>query len=95
MTLNREQMLIEMGIRPLWTLRDALPVPGEEASATAPAAEAAAVVADCPPAMVAPEKSAPLPAELAWDELGPAMKKTRTPGRCSINVSAPAATSLS
>lgn len=77
MTLNREQMLIEMGIRPLWTLRDALPVPGEEASATATAAEAEAVVADCPPAMVAPEKSAPLPAELAWDELGPAMQACR------------------
>lgn len=77
MTLNREQMLIEMGIRPLWTLRDALPVPGEEASATAPAAEVSAVVADCPPAMVALEKSAPLPAELAWDELGPAMQACR------------------
>ncbi len=77
MTLNREQMLIEMGIRPLWTLRDALPVPGEEASATAPAAEAAAVAAPCPPAMVAPEKTAPRPAELAWDELGPAMQACR------------------
>lgn len=77
MTLNREQMLIEMGIRPQWTLRDALPVPGEEASATAPAVEAAAVAAPCPPAMVAPEKSAPRPAELAWDELGPAMQACR------------------
>lgn len=77
MTLNREQMLIEMGIRPLWALRDALPVPDEEALATAPAAEVSAVVADCPPAMVAPEKSALLPAELAWDELGPAMQACR------------------
>lgn len=77
MTLNREQMLIEMGIRPLWALRDALPAPDEEALVTAPAAEVSAVVADCPPAMVAPEKSAPLPAELAWDELGPAMQACR------------------
>lgn len=77
MTLNREQMLIEMGIRPLWTLRDALPVPGEEVSAPAAAVEAAAVVAPCPPAIAAADKSAPLPAELAWDELGPAMQACR------------------
>lgn len=77
MTLNREQMLIEMGIRPLWTLRDALPVPGEEVSAPAAAVEAAAVAAPCPPAIAAPEKSAPLPAELAWDELGSAMQACR------------------
>ncbi len=84
MTLNREQMLIEMGIRPLWTLRDALPVPGEEASATAPAAEAAAAAAPGPPARVAPEDSAPRPAELAWDGLGPARQACRWQGAPAV-----------
>ena len=36
MSLNREQMLVEMGITPLWVLRDAVP--------NAPAVEAASVV---------------------------------------------------
>ena len=77
MTLNREQMLIEMGIRPLWALRDALPVSGEEASGPVAAVEASASVTACPPAMAAADKLALAPAELAWDDLGPAMQACR------------------
>lgn len=58
MSLTREQMLIEMGISPIWVLRDASPMQASEPTVGAGAEtehrESLAVVADVLPAKIAP-----------------------------------------
>lgn len=93
MTLNREQMLIEMGIRPLWALREAAPAPalhavpapaddtppasGQTAAAQDQTAPAAAAGAAVPTANLAAD-----PATLAWPELAEAIRVCRACGLC-------------
>jgi DNA polymerase len=77
MSLSREQMLVEMGVTPLWVLRDAVPEtsapetqpetpPAARAAAPAPVEERAPVAA---PAAIIPQQSAGAVDTLDWPEL--------------------------
>lgn len=80
MSLSREQMLVEMGVAPLWVRRDAVAATAAAAQpATLPAAPTAAgqaVIRPAPPVPaasgVASDRSAPLPqvGGMDWQELG-------------------------
>ena len=63
MTLNREQILREMGLGPVWKLRAA---PVEEVAAAEPLREIVPVIAAAPPL-----------APMSWDELAPAVAACR------------------
>lgn len=86
MSLSREQMLAEMGISPIWTLREAAPV-GEPAAAPPAMAEAApraAVEPDAQPAMApqpSPAANAAVDA-LDWPELTRAVAECRACPLC-------------
>lgn len=82
MTLNREQMLVEMGISPLWTLRDNTPddavAPREESPVTPAPSAADAVPAN--PATPAPAAEISAPATSTadgWPELLDAIRNCR------------------
>jgi DNA polymerase len=77
MSLSREQMLVEMGVAPLWVLRDAVPEtsapetqpeapPAAQVAAPAPVEERAPVAA---PAAIIPQQSAGPVDTLDWPEL--------------------------
>lgn len=85
MTLNREQMLIEMGIRPLWAWRESCPVQPEAAleavsdppDAPVPASASAAAAATAP---AVPSVSSPPIETLSWSDLPPAVQACRACG---------------
>ncbi|WP_028995569.1 uracil-DNA glycosylase [Azonexus hydrophilus] len=77
MSLSREQMLVEMGISPLWVLRDALP-----ASAPEPLP---VVAAEAPAVEQAPEQALPSTAAtetMDWPALDAAIRECRNCGLC-------------
>ena len=68
MSLSREQMLLEMGITPLWVLRDAVPnAPAVEAASALPVETDSAPppVANQAPVPIAAPLEAPAPRPLA------------------------------
>jgi uracil-DNA glycosylase len=90
MSLSREQMLVEMGISPIWVMRDALPEasvpevqaeapPAARAAAPAPGEERAAVSA--PAAIVPPPATGPVDA-LEWPELARRVAECRACPLC-------------
>lgn len=94
MSLSREQMLVEMGITPLWVLRDAVPeAPAAELASAAPiATDRAPPVAEQAPSVAATPVEATVPRQtgesqgavdtLAWPELARRVSECRACPLC-------------